>query len=492
MTNDTWDEVRQELLKVVGKNNFSAWIEPISFDRVDERTAHFHVPTNFIGSWVTNNFGDLILRQLSAHGAGADRVKFTVAPRGSIAAAPANTPTPAPQPAAPVPTPEPVAAAAPAAPPAPVQAAQPAPAARPAPAAQPAAVAAQPPELPGAKLNPNFTFANFVVGKPNELAHAAARRVAETLDVTFNPLFLYGGVGLGKTHLMHAIAWDLQARFPDAKILFLSAEQFMHRFVRALREQDTFNFKETFRSVDILMVDDVQFIAGKTSTQQEFFHTFNALVEMGKQIVISGDRAPVDMEDLDDRIASRMQCGLVVDIHPTDYELRLGVLQHKAEVLGTKYPHIVFADGVLEYLAQKISSNVRVLEGALTRLFAFADLVRREVTVDVAKECLSDVLRSTDKKVTMDEILKKTCEYYKIRQTDMISANRQRIFARPRQMAMYLCKRLTDRSLPEIGKKFGGRDHTTILYGVRKIEALMQADSQIAEDAELLRRTLEA
>ena len=484
MTNETWDVVRQELLKTVGKNNFSAWIEPITFDRMDERTAHFHVPTNFIGSWVTNNFGDLILRQLSAHGAGADRVKFTVAPRGTAAvAAPAQAAAPVPQPA-----PDPVAAPA-----APAPTYQPAPVAE-APVAAPAPTPAPAPqhELPGAKLNPNFTFANFVVGKPNELAHAAARRVAETLDVTFNPLFLYGGVGLGKTHLMHAIAWDLQARFPDAKILFLSAEQFMHRFVRALREQDTFNFKETFRSVDILMVDDVQFIAGKTSTQQEFFHTFNALVEMGKQIVISGDRAPVDMEELDNRIASRLQCGLVVDIHPTDYELRLSVLQHKAEMMGAKYPHIQFADGVLEYLAQKISSNVRVLEGALTRLYAFADLVRREVTVDLAKECLTDVLRATDKKVTMDEILKKTCEYYKIRQVDMISQNRQRVIARPRQMAMYLCKRLTTRSLPEIGKKFGGRDHTTILYGVRKIEELMQADSQIAEDAELLRRTLEA
>ncbi len=487
MTDETWGQVRNELLQVVGRNNFKAWIEPIAFDRIDERTAHFHVPTGFIGSWVSNNFGDLILRHLTSHGIGADRVEFTVAPRGAVAAnsaapatvAPSHAATPAPAPA-PRPVPEMATAAAPAP-------AQVAPA--PSPAAQPRTSGN---ELPGAKLNPALTFENFVVGKPNELAHAAARRVAETLDVTFNPLFLYGGVGLGKTHLMHAIAWDLQDRFPDAKILYLSAEQFMHRFVRALREQDTFNFKETFRSVDILMVDDVQFIAGKTSTQQEFFHTFNALVEMGKQIVISGDRAPVDMEELDNRIASRLQCGLVVDIHPTDYELRLGVLQHKCETLSARYPHVKFADGVLQYLAQKISSNIRVLEGALTRLFAFADLVRREVTVDVAKECLTDVLRATDKKVTMDEIIKKTCEYYKLRQVDLISQNRQRAIARPRQMAMYLCKRLTQRSLPEIGKKFGGRDHTTILYGVRKIEELMQADSQIAEDAELLRRLLEA
>ncbi|MEX3017502.1 chromosomal replication initiator protein DnaA [Gymnodinialimonas hymeniacidonis] len=481
MTNETWGQVRQELLQVVGKNNFSAWIEPISFDRVDERTAHFHVPTSFIGSWVSNNFGDLILRHLASHGVSADRVEFAVGARKPATAA-ANAP--APQQAAPAPELE-MAVSAPA--PAPS-----APAPQPAPAPRPQPVAARSTDLPGTKLNPALTFANFVVGKPNELAHAAARRVAETLDVTFNPLFLYGGVGLGKTHLMHAIAWDLQERFPDAQVLYLSAEQFMHLFVRALREQNTFDFKETFRNVDVLMVDDVQFIAGKTSTQQEFFHTFNALVEMGKQIVISGDRAPVDMEELDSRIASRLQSGLVVDIHPTDYELRLSVLQHKAAILSQKYPHVQFADGVLEFLARKIASNIRELEGALNRLYATGDLVRREVTEDFARDNLADILRASDRKVTMDEILKKTCDYYKIRQVDIISQNRQRAIARPRQMAMYLCKKLTTRSLPEIGKKFGGRDHTTILYGVRKIEELMQIDSQIAEDAELLRRMLEA
>ncbi len=472
MTNETWGQVRQELLQVVGKNNFSAWIEPISFDRVDERTAHFHVPTSFIGSWVSNNFGDLILRHLASHGVGADRVEFAVGARQPAPAANSVAQQPAPQAPA-------MAAAAPAPMPA-------------APAPRPQAIQAKANDLPGTKLNPMLTFANFVVGKPNELAHAAARRVAETLDVTFNPLFLYGGVGLGKTHLMHAIAWELQDRFPDGKILYLSAEQFMHLFVRALREQNTFDFKETFRNVDVLMVDDVQFIAGKTSTQQEFFHTFNALVEMGKQIVISGDRAPVDMEELDGRIASRLQSGLVVDIHPTDYELRLSVLQHKADILRQKYSHVEFADGVLEFLARKIASNIRELEGALNRLYATGDLVRREVTEEFARDNLADILRASDRKVTMDEILRKTCEYYKIRQVDIISQNRQRAIARPRQMAMYLCKKLTTRSLPEIGKKFGGRDHTTILYGVRKIEELMQIDSQIAEDAELLRRMLEA
>jgi chromosomal replication initiator protein len=484
MNNETWGQVRDELLKAVGKNNFSAWIDPISFDRMDGRTARFHVPTTFFGSWVSQNFGDVILRHLNSAGVSADRVEFHVGAAKTGAGHQTDHPVRAEAPAAAqletaadvqvAPAPTAVADAAPSR----------------STAAETRTKNAE--DVPGANLNPHFTFENFVVGKPNELAHAAARRVAEGRDVTFNPLFLYGGVGLGKTHLMHAVAWELRANFPEADILYLSAEQFMYRFVRALREQDTISFKQMFRSVDVLMVDDVQFIAGKTSTQEEFFHTFNALVEMGKQIVISGDRAPVDMEELDSRIASRLQCGLVVDIHPTDYELRLGVLQHKAEKMRARNPKIGIADGVLEFIARKVSSNIRVLEGALTRLFAFADLVQKDITMEMVQDCLSDILRATDKKVTMDEIIKKTCEYYNIRQTDMMSANRSRAIARPRQIAMFLCKKLTTRSLPEIGRKFGGRDHTTILYGVRKVEELMQVDSQIAEDAEILRRTLEA
>jgi chromosomal replication initiator protein len=291
---------------------------------------------------------------------------------------------------------------------------------------------------------------------------------------------------------MHAIAWELTKNKPNQRIHYLSAEQFMYRFVRALREKDTIGFKQMFRSVDVLMVDDVQFIAGKNSTQEEFFHTFNALVELGKQIIISGDRAPVDMEDLDSRIASRLQCGLVVDLHPTDYELRLGILQSKLETQRQRYRDLKIADGVLEFIAHRVSSNVRVLEGALTRLCAFADLVGAEITLDLTQECLSDILRATSRKVTMDEIIKKTCDYYKVRPADLMSPNRARNIVRPRQMAMYLCKKYTTRSLPEIGRKFGGRDHTTILHGVRKIEELMSTDSQFVEDAELLRRLLEA
>ena len=458
MTNDKWVDVCNELQSAIGKNNFKSWIEPIEFDRIDARIARFRVPTNFFGTWVSQKFGDVILRHLHGAGLAVDRLEFLVQSAPQTLNAPQTPAVGAPVQSAPDLS---------------------------------AAISADA-DIPLSNLNPAYTFENFIVGKPNELAHAAARRVAEGGPVAFNPLFLYGGVGLGKTHLMHAIAWELTKNKPNQRIHYLSAEQFMYRFVRALREKDTIGFKQMFRSVDVLMVDDVQFIAGKNSTQEEFFHTFNALVELGKQIIISGDRAPVDMEDLDSRIASRLQCGLVVDLHPTDYELRLGILQSKLETQRQRYRDLKIADGVLEFIAHRVSSNVRVLEGALTRLCAFADLVGAEITLDLTQECLSDILRATSRKVTMDEIIKKTCDYYKVRPADLMSPNRARNIVRPRQMAMYLCKKYTTRSLPEIGRKFGGRDHTTILHGVRKIEELMSTDSQFVEDAELLRRLLEA
>jgi len=310
--------------------------------------------------------------------------------------------------------------------------------------------------------------------------------------VTFNPLFLYGGVGLGKTHLMHAIANEIRDRNPEMRVLYLSAEQFMYRFIQALRDKKIMSFKELFRSVDVLMVDDVQFISGKDSTQDEFFHTFNALVDQNKQIVISGDRAPGEMKDLEERIKSRLQCGLVVDLHPTDYELRLGILQHKAEGYLAQHPRVVLQSGVIEFLAHRIASNVRVLEGALTRLFAFAELVGREITLDLAQECLADILRSSERRITIEEIQRKVAEHYNVRLSDMIGPKRSRTIARPRQIAMYLAKKLTTRSLPDIGRRFGGRDHTTIMHGIRKIEELKAADSQLAEDLGLLRRLLES
>jgi chromosomal replication initiator protein len=315
--------------------------------------------------------------------------------------------------------------------------------------------------------------------------------VAEGGPVTFNPLFLYGGVGLGKTHLMHAIALELQTRHPELRVLYLSAEQFMYRFIQALRDRSIMDFKEIFRSVDVLMVDDVQFIAGKDSTQEEFFHTFNALVDQNKQIVISADRAPGEIKDLEERIKSRLQCGLVVDLHPTDYELRLGVLQQKTIYYREQYRGLVIADGVLEFLAHRITTNVRVLEGALTRLFAFASLVGRDITLELTQDCLSDILRASDRRVTIEEIQRKVAEHYNVRLSDMIGPKRVRTIARPRQVAMYLAKQLTPRSLPEIGRRFGGRDHTTIMHGVRKIEELMSVDSQLADDLQMLRRLLQ-
>ena len=266
----------------------------------------------------------------------------------------------------------------------------------------------------------------------------------------------------------------------------------MYRFVQALRERKMMDFKQLFRSVDFLMVDDVQFIAGKGSTQEECFHTFNALVDQNKQIIISGARAPGEIKDLEDRIKSRLQSGLVVDLHPTDYELRLGILQSKVERQKQQYPELSIDNNVLEFLALRISTNVRVLEGALTRLFAFASLIGRHITLEVAQDCLADVLRASERKITVEEIQRKVSEHYNIRLSDMIGPKRLRTYARPRQIAMFLSKQLTSRSLPEIGRRFGGRDHTTVMHGVRRIEELRTQDGQIAEDLEMLRRALEA
>ena len=448
MTHETWGQVREELIKRVGKHNYATWIEPLKLSQLKNGVARFEVPTIFFGDWVQRNYGDHIRSQLASTGATVDRVEFAV---GAVPAQP--------------------------------RAAKP--------AAKPLPARATNEDLPGAPLDARFTFDSFVVGKPNELAHAAARRVAEGGPVTFNPLFLYGGVGLGKTHLMHAIAHELSVRRPELRVLYLSAEQFMYRFVQALRDRQVMDFKELFRSVDVLMVDDVQFIAGKDSTQEEFFHTFNALVDTNKQIVISADRAPGEIKDLEERIKSRLQCGLVVDLHPTDYELRLGILQQKVDFYRAQYKGLALADGVLEFLAHRITTNVRVLEGALTRLFAFASLVGREITLDLAQDCLADILRSSDRKLSIEEIQRKVAEHYNVRLSDLIGPKRLRTIARPRQVAMYLSKHLTPRSLPEIGRRFGGRDHTTIMHGVRKIEELMTTDSQLSDDLQLLRRLLQ-
>ena len=448
MTIEGWASLQTELLQSVGKNNYVTWIEPLKLIALEDGVARFDVPTVFFGDWVSRNFSDPIRQLFSKSGVVVDRLEFKVSAPSKFVSVGRKAPVKI----------------------------------RP----------TQDDEVPSAPLDARFTFDSFVVGKPNELAHAAARRVAEGDSVSFNPLFLYGGVGLGKTHLMHAIAQELSQRRPDLRVLYLSAEQFMYRFVQALRERQVMGFKELFRSVDVLMVDDVQFIAGKDSTQEEFFHTFNALIDQNKQIVISADRAPGEIKDLEERIKSRLQCGLVVDLHPTDYELRLGILRQKVDYYRQQYQGLTLVDGVLEFLAHRISTNVRVLEGALTRLFAFANLVGREITLELTQDCLSDILRASDRKITIEEIQRKVSEHYSIRLSDMIGPKRLRTIARPRQVAMYLAKQLTPRSLPEIGRRFGGPDHTTIIHGVRKIEELMSIDSQLSDDLQLLKRILQA
>jgi chromosomal replication initiator protein len=453
MLREQWDTISARLLKTLGQNNHTTWIAPLTAGDVTDDVATIYVPTTFSGNYIGQNFSDLILHEINIAGVAASRLNFALAPTQTVTA------------------PKPVSA--------PVSRAT---------AKKPTGAEV----LHTAPLDARFSFDTFVVGKPNELAHAAARRVAEGGPVTFNPLFLYGGVGLGKTHLMHAIAQELRARKPELNVLYLSAEQFMYRFVQALRDRKMMDFKEIFRSVDVLMVDDVQFIAGKDSTQEEFFHTFNALVDQNKQIIISADRAPGEIKDLEDRVKSRLQCGLVVDLHPTDYELRLGILQTKVETQRTTYPGLEVEDGVLEFMAHRITQNVRVLEGALTRLFAFASLVGREINMELTQDCLADVLRESERKITVEEIQRKVSDHYNIRLSDMIGPKRLRSYARPRQVAMYLCKQMTTRSLPEIGRRFGGRDHTTVMHGVRRIEELKQTDIQIAEDVELLSRALKS
>jgi len=336
-------------------------------------------------------------------------------------------------------------------------------------------------------LDPRFTFKDFVVGKSNELAFSACRRVADSEDVPFNPLFLYGGVGLGKTHLMHAIAWQRKKLNPKLKILYLSAEKFMYEFIKALRLKNTVTFKEQFRSVNLLMIDDVQFIIGKESTQEEFFHTFNALADQNRQMVISADKSPSDLEGLEERLRSRLGWGLVADIHPTTYELRLSIIEAKIE----KY-NIDLSKDVIEFLAHKITSSVRELEGALTRLAAHVTLVGRSVDLEIAEDLLQDLLRASDRRTTIDQIQKKVAEHFNVKISDMHSARRSRTVARPRQIAMFLSKNLTTRSLPEIGRKFGGRDHTTVIHAIKKIQELVKNDSSLSEDIEILTRSLQS
>ena len=441
----SWSKITSELKKSLDKNTYQNWIKPIQFETQIGTSLTLSVPTRFLRDWIIKNYASVIKRVYLDQDVTINKLSVLVKENNDRI-------------------------------------------------------------IPGtevvfedkedeedqyyddisAPLDPQCTFDNFIVGKPNELAYAAAQRVAQSEVVSFNPLFLYGGVGLGKTHLMHAVAWNIKKRNPKKNVVYLTAEKFMYQFIKALRFKNIMSFKEQFRSVDVLMIDDVQFIIGKDNTQEEFFHTFNTLIDKKRQIIISADKSPADLEGLEDRLKSRLGWGLVADIHPLTYELRLGIIQAKAEQKSMK-----LTSDVLEFLADKITNNVREMEGALNRLAVHASLQDSDITVDLVKDVLKDLLRTNSRKITIDEIQKKVVEHYNIKLSDMHSPRRSRSVARPRQVAMYLAKSITTRSLPEIGRKFGGRDHTTVIHAIKTIEEIMVNDPSLAEDIELLTRILQ-
>ena len=458
----SWDRTLSVLRAELGEATFRSWFKHIEFGQLTEKKLVLYVPTKFMKDWIHTHYSDRILTILKNDNIPVSSIFFELQ-KFKTTKEPLNNNL------------------------------------------EKTTTSSKPSihkkyssdesgdhnSMLGAPLDPNLSFDNFVVGGSNELAYAAAKRITEVERVSFNPLFLYGGVGLGKTHLMHAMALEIKKNWPERKVLYLSAEKFMYQFIKALRFKDTMSFKQQFRSVDVLMVDDIQFIAGKDSTQEEFFHTFNTLIDHNHQVVISADRSPVDLDGIEERIRSRLGWGLVTDIHASDYELRLGVLQTKAKKHVEDNPEIIIKDNILEFLAQRIDSNIRVLEGALNRVIAYSSFVNKPLTIEMAQEVLKDLIRASQRRITIDDIQRKVADYYNIRLSDLLSARRSRTIARPRQVAMYLSKILTTRSLPEIGRKFGGRDHTTVIHAVKRIESLQDSDNAIQEEVEVLSRALE-
>ena len=350
-----------------------------------------------------------------------------------------------------------------------------------------ASATTRPPSDHVSNLNSSFTFETYVEGKSNQMGRAAALQVAENSGGAFNPLYIYGGVGLGKTHLMHAVGNAIVKSTPEAKVVFLSSERFVADMVRAIRMNEVDDFKKYYRNVDALLIDDIQFFAGKERTQEEFFHTFNSLFEGGKQVVLTCDRYPKEITGMEERLKSRFGWGLTVFIEPPDLETRVAILKKKAEQIGVGLPN----DAAF-FIANMIQSNVRELEGSLKRVVASARFTNRPITIDLIRESLKDLVSLQDRQVNIDNIQKMVAEYYKIKIADLKSKKRTRSIARPRQMAMALAKELTNRSLPEIGEAFGGRDHTTVLHACRKIKELRDSTTDIAEDYINLKRLLTA
>ncbi len=454
---DIWQKVQTKLRNEFGEGTYKSWLSKLNFGSHDANKLTLYVPTKFMREWIVTHYSDSIKNYWKNHNPNLQELEINIAStqNGFISKV----------------------------------------------ASKESKVeiyeSRSPSDLDNfyqnynltSVLDPRFTFDNFVVGAPNEFAYAAARSVAEKTKTAskMNPLFLYGGVGLGKTHLMHAIAWHIHNNQKNRKVVYISAEKFMYQFVRALKNKEIISFKEYFRSVDVLMIDDVQFICGKDSTQEEFFHTFNALIDNNCQIVISCDRSPSDLNDMEERIKSRLGWGLVADVHSTTYELRLGILLSKIEQMKATVPK-----EVIEFLASRITSNVRELEGALNKVIALSKLVGREINLENTQEILRDLLRSSERVITIEEIQKKVAEHYNIKMADMASSKKSRSIARPRQIAMYLSKNLTSKSLMEIGRKFGGKDHTTVMHALKTIETLKTSDNEIAEDIRILSKILQS
>ena len=443
---EQWSNVLKKLNSEYGNEIFNSWIKNIKIHSQEDEVLIFTVPTRFIRDWITSHYLDKIIFFLNIENSEIKRVKINI--DNSLTSNMLQMEN----------------------------------------------------NLDSSKkyslninhndewpLDERFTFEKFIVGPSNELAFASAKRLSLSDKFEFNPLYLYGGVGLGKTHLLHSIAWQIKENNPESKVLYLSAERFMFQFIKSLRQKDTMAFKQKFRSVDVLILDDIQFMIGKSSTQEEFFHTFNALLDLNKKVVISCDRAPSDLKGFDERIKSRLSGGLVTDILPASFDLRYSILKKKSEELVVRNNNnIELDDDILVFLAKTIVTNVRELEGALNKVFTFSNILGKKIDVELTKSVLKDLLRSSNRRITIDEIQNKVSNYYNIKIEDLTSSRRIRSFARPRQIAMYLSKKLTTRSLPEIGRKFGGRDHTTVIHAIKKIEQLKIENSKFDEDINLI------
>ena len=443
-----WEMIRAGLRRDCGARTFDGWLKPAELGDLDGETGELELvmPSQFMADWVTSHFGERL--------ALAWKTTLPLVRSVRVVAA-ADGPRPSP-----------------------LLVLEDIP-------ALPAAIAKRDPEAPN--FDSRYRFETFVIGKANEVAATAARTLAEAERVAFNPLFLHGGTGRGKTHLLHAIGQAYLDKHPGARVVSMSAEKFMVEFVRALKANDTIGFKGRLRSADLLLIDDVQFIAGKDSTQEEFFHTMNEIITAGRRLVITSDRAPQDLDGIAPRILSRLSWGLVADINAADYELRLNIIDAKLSQLHG----VEMSRPVVEFLARRLTSSIRELEGALNRIAAYAMMTGKAIDVAFVEEVLANVLRANQRRISIDEIQTQVAEHYRIRKAEMTSARRAREVARPRQVAMYLSKQLTPKSLPDIGRRFGGRDHTTVIHAVKQIERLRAADSELDADIRLLTRQLE-